>query len=69
MHQLAGQVLLEDGGSVEAIQDGDADSVFENTASSPNTPMKSFSTLMIKNPQSRRRFQHILDKIRFGLVG
>ena len=63
MYQLAGQVSLEDDGSVQASWDGDADLKF------PNTAMERFSTLMIKNPQSRRRFQHILDKIRFSLVG
>ena len=60
MQQLNGQLSLEDDGSVEASRDGDADLTF---------PMKRFPTLMIKNPQSIRRFQHILDKIRFSLVG
>ena len=63
IHQLNGQVRMEEDGSVKDSWDGDADLIF------PNTAMKRFSTLMIKNPQSRRRFQHILDKIRFSLVG
>ena len=69
MQQLVGQVSLEDDGSVGDSLDGDADLALEKTAVFPNTAMKMFSTLIIKNPQSRRRFQHILDKIRFSLVG